>query len=51
MAPTAGLPVLFADRPEMRVATETIYQAIYVQGLGWRLAYRLVERLPPRPGR
>ena len=28
------LPKLFPDRPEMRVAHETIYQALYVQGRG-----------------
>jgi transposase, IS30 family len=28
------LPVEFADRPEMRVCHETIYQALYVQGRG-----------------
>ena len=29
-----SLPKLFPDRPEMRVAHETIYQALYVQGRG-----------------
>ncbi|MGH9208540.1 MAG: IS30 family transposase [Acidimicrobiales bacterium] len=29
-----ALPKLFPDRPEMRVAHETIYQALYVQGRG-----------------
>jgi len=29
-----SLPSLFPDRPEMRVATETLYQALYVQGRG-----------------
>jgi IS30 family transposase len=28
------LPTAFPDRPEMRVAPETIYQALYVQGRG-----------------
>ncbi len=31
---SATLPVAFPDRPEMRVAPETIYQALYVQGRG-----------------
>jgi len=29
-----ALPKVFPDRPEMRVAHETIYQALYVQGRG-----------------
>ena len=28
------LPSLFRDRPEMRVAPETIYQALYTPGTG-----------------
>jgi IS30 family transposase len=28
------LPLTFPDRPEMRVAPETVYQALYVQGRG-----------------
>lgn len=31
---SSSLPSLFPDRPEMRVATETLYQALYVQGRG-----------------
>jgi len=46
------LPLTFPDRPEMRVAPETVYQALYVQGRGelrreLTRALRTGRALPP----
>jgi len=45
-----SLPKLFPDRPEMRVAHETIYQALYVQGRG-ELRRELTRALRTRRAR
>ena len=46
---SARLAAEFADRPEMRVSHETIYQSLYVQGRG-ALRRELAGRAADRAG-